>query len=527
MRRYPVVSVLLAALTVFCVSSLYGQTVTVTGCKSVADTAVAKSTDIAKLQADVKCDLAAPDVASRTVAASLKIRQDRLAILVKPTPTPTPSPAPSPILPDGFVKVASEDGSYILTSPSTVMYGAGDKFNTKLNQLTGKCDNATFGDPNVGVVKACYAKPNVPDPVPTPDPTPTPQPTSAGSIFPSPSLDGVAPVASGIDPVKYLTAVAPAEMNDPAEGAFRFLCEPSHNAYDDPIVYPGQPGKSHLHTFFGNTLADANSTYESLRKTGDSTCNNMLNRSAYWIPAMMNGRGKVVMPDYISVYYKGVMGHPECAKVAKACLKMPRGLRMIFGYNMNNPANSADFNHMWWTCDAGPAAGVHFANIPQAAKVCPINARIGMVVVAPECWDGKNLDSPDHRSHMAYEKDTGLGYTACDADHPFLLPRFTIGAYWTTDATLDRSGNESPDASTWYLASDRMPGMANSVPGTTEHSDWFGAWEDSILDTWTNNCISKSLSCTGGDLGNGTMLKQISGYGGRNATTLVDPPARP
>jgi hypothetical protein len=34
----------------------------------------------------------------------------------------------------------------------------------------------------------------------------------------------------------------------------------------------------------------------------------------------------------------------------------------------------------------------------------------------PCCWDGKNLDSPDHKSHMAYPSmmDNGV----CDPDHP-------------------------------------------------------------------------------------------------------------
>jgi hypothetical protein len=40
-------------------------------------------------------------------------------------------------------------------------------------------------------------------------------------------------------------------------GAFRIICKPSHMAADDPIVYPDQPGRSHLHTFFGNTGAVA------------------------------------------------------------------------------------------------------------------------------------------------------------------------------------------------------------------------------------------------------------------------------
>lgn len=72
-------------------------------------------------------------------------------------------------------------------------------------------------------------------------------------------------------------------------GAFRFLCNAAHVSYDDPIVYPGEPGASHLHQWFGNTAADAFSTYESLRTTGESTCMSPLNRSAYWMPAMKPG----------------------------------------------------------------------------------------------------------------------------------------------------------------------------------------------------------------------------------------------
>ena len=38
-------------------------------------------------------------------------------------------------------------------------------------------------------------------------------------------------------------------------GAFRIPCAYSHMAFNDPIVYPGQPGRAHLHTFFGNTAS--------------------------------------------------------------------------------------------------------------------------------------------------------------------------------------------------------------------------------------------------------------------------------
>ena len=100
-----------------------------------------------------------------------------------------------------------------------------------------------------------------------------------------------------------------AENSQDVVGAFRFICGAGQVSYDDPIVYPGQPGKSHLHQFYGNTLADANSTFASLRASGDSTCNNIgngtaANRSAYWMPAMLDGKGHVVVPDYVQVYYK-------------------------------------------------------------------------------------------------------------------------------------------------------------------------------------------------------------------------------
>jgi hypothetical protein len=40
--------------------------------------------------------------------------------------------------------------------------------------------------------------------------------------------------------------------------------KPSHSAPDDPIVFPGVPGAAHLHEFFGNTSANACSTYPTM-----------------------------------------------------------------------------------------------------------------------------------------------------------------------------------------------------------------------------------------------------------------------
>lgn len=357
-----------------------------------------------------------------------------------------------------------------------------------------------------------------------PAPTPTPTATPSTSITPSgpatasagfvigtnttagfPQLDKIATnfATDGMVRPAWGTGAIPIEEG-PSVGAFRFLCKPSHLSYDDPIVYPKQAGKAHLHMFFGNTLADANSDYNSLRTTGESTCNNKLNRSAYWVPALMNGRGQVIMPDHISVYYKRwPNSHAYCKEEGKPCIGLPRGLRYVFGRTMDGKGGMSTY----FVCSAEGVDPTKYATLAEAAKGCPIGAKIGAVAIAGSCWDGKYLDTPDHRSHMAeLEYNPANGHPRCPSTHPYRIPTFQLGVWYIVDETLDRTGNMSPDAQTWFFSSDRMRGMAAQTSGATFHADWYGAWDDDTLATWVDNCIDKFLSCSGGDLGNGTQI---------------------
>ena len=302
-------------------------------------------------------------------------------------------------------------------------------------------------------------------------------------------------------------------------GAFRFMCAPGQLSYDDPIVFANQPGKSHLHQFFGNTSANARSSYASLRQSGDSTCMNPLNRSAYWIPAMLNGRGQVVRPDYAVIYYKrNPASSPDCKLTAKECVPMPRGLRYVFGYDM--VTHKAATGSGYFNCDGNGAQPGHYPTIVEAAKHCPIGSRLGALIASPSGWVGVRLGSPNPRAHMAYPSSRDWGYLRCPKSHPKLLPTFSLGAWYTVDGTLDRTGTAS-----WHLSSDEMPGMT-MPPGTTFHADWFGAWDDATLATWTANCIDKLLNCHGGDLGNGTQLRQVPKFEGLAKPRLVPVPSR-
>lgn len=267
-------------------------------------------------------------------------------------------------------------------------------------------------------------------------------------------------------------------------GNFRFICGFSHMSYDDPVVFPNQPGKAHLHTFFGNTGTNAASTYVSLRSSGNGTCSGgIANRSSYWVPTLLDPNGQPVAPDYLQVYYKS--GY---RKIAPSQINnLPNGLVMLAGTASSMTDQSSEI--VEWYCDGA-------ANVTQHITDCGAGHTISMGITFPQCWDGVHLDSPDHKSHMAYPgsgSDYGKG---CPATHPVAIPVMSLTVFWTQPA-----GN----AAKIRLASD----MAGATPGASAHGDYMEAWDPTIRDGWTENCVRAHRDCTRG-LG--------------DARQLVDPP---
>ena len=257
-------------------------------------------------------------------------------------------------------------------------------------------------------------------------------------------------------------------------------------AFDDPIVYPGQPGRSHLHAFFGNTGTSANSTAASIASSGNSTCRGgTANRTAYWVPAMIDTKdGTPVAPDQIIVYYKVGYRGPKPSDV----VPLPQGLRMIAG----DPTASAGV--LWgpvvYKCD-----GVSPGPDPYSIPNCAVGHSIWANVTFPQCWDGVNLDSPDHRSHMAYFPIPSPD-GKCPASHPIALPEVAFNVVYTV--------NESDAPLRWRLSSDVYD---KSLPGGYSfHGDWFNGWKADIMSTWVRNCDDASKDCLAHLLGDGRMM---------------------
>src|SRR6476620_11220784 len=145
------------------------------------------------------------------------------------------------------------------------------------------------------------------------------------------------------------------------------------------------------------------------------------------MPAMLDGQGSVVRPDFVSIYYKRwPTSSPKCTTQAKACLPLPNGLRFIMGRDMLNLAAppSGGFHFSCFTQQGGDVPNgtgpnrTGWPTMGEALAVCPVGNALFATIDAPSCWDGKNLDSADHRSHVAYPSFTNIGLT-CPAAQPY------------------------------------------------------------------------------------------------------------
>ena len=196
---------------------------------------------------------------------------------------------------------------------------------------------------------------------------------------------GVAPTALLLLAL-LLLAGAPAGAR--ADGIFVADCKFSHRSADDPIVLHAMPGASHSHDFFGNGSTDASSTLRSLRRSAGN-CVPADDRSAYWAPTLYRN-GRAVRAIQVQAYYQDFFRYGHV-------LPFPSGLRMVAG---RATATRPQRGIVRWTCKDDQGAGS--ATIPSCGTK-PVTLRVSF----PDCWDGRRLDSPDHRSHMAYNSAGG------------------------------------------------------------------------------------------------------------------------
>lgn len=280
--------------------------------------------------------------------------------------------------------------------------------------------------------------------------------------------------ASGTQPFS-----GPIQASGDGTGNFRVTCFFSHMNADDSIVFPGSAGAAHLHTYFGNTASVAASTSASLLSSGNSTCSGGIsNRSSYWVPTVLDTAGRPVTPSMNQVYYKsGYQGTP----FSRISPTLPNGLKIIAGNARATAPQPQDAGQdtVRWTCGVDTNNGpTMIVGSTPAIPSCATGTDLWAVVRFPQCWDGRNLDSADHKSHLAY----GTYGVGCPASHPVALPEITYNVHWPVT---------SGTSAGWRLSSDVYTGPG----GYSLHGDIITAWDSAVSATWLQNCVRRDADC--------------------------------
>jgi hypothetical protein len=243
------------------------------------------------------------------------------------------------------------------------------------------------------------------------------------------------------------TAPAVSAVSSDHGASFAVRCDFSHRASDDPIVYPGKPGASHSHDFFGNESTDAFSTYRSMIKKGrpkGTTCTRPLDTAAYWMPTL-KWNGNTLDSNRAVFYYRAG------GKDHKQVKPFPAGLKVV----------TAHGKEVSWRCGKRTTK-------ERAPRRCS-SGKLGVRIIFPDCSNGK-LDGANHMAHMASSRPID-GKVRCPGTHPISVPVLTMNV-------------------TFRLPTNRGPVRLSSGHPSHMHADFFNAWNQKALKKLVSHCIN-------------------------------------
>lgn len=272
----------------------------------------------------------------------------------------------------------------------------------------------------------------------------------------------------------------PAPSGGASRGSFSSECGRNENGHFNPdnvIVAPGvSNGAHHMHDYVGNKTTDAFSTNDSLAASG-TTCGNGDQSTYYWpVLRLRDGRaekdakapgggqdanvGTILRPKQVSISFKG-----SPVGQVKA---MPRFLRIITG-DAKAFSNGTGNANASWSC-----TGFEDRQLKDKYPVCPKGSDVVRTFTFQSCWDGRNTDSANHRTHVDFADRGGRckkGFTAV----PQLVQRITYGV--------------SPGA---RIAVDSFPEQLHKP--VTDHGDFINVMSDGLMARAVG-CINSGRTC--------------------------------
>ncbi|GHE66509.1 hypothetical protein GCM10018785_39140 [Streptomyces longispororuber] len=201
----------------------------------------------------------------------------------------------------------------------------------------------------------------------------------------------------------------PRKQRGASRGTFTTRCGTNRNGKFNPdnvIVAPGvSNGAHHMHDYVGNQETDAFSSDRELAG-GRTSCRNQGDKSTYYWPVLrlQNGTdeddadadgggrdknvGEIQTPEQVTLEFVG-------SPVGKVTA-MPRFLRVITGDAKAFTNGDANANASW-SC-----TGFENRQLKDKYPICPEGSEVVRTFAFQSCWDGRNTDSANHRTHVAF-----------------------------------------------------------------------------------------------------------------------------
>lgn len=288
---------------------------------------------------------------------------------------------------------------------------------------------------------------------------------------------------------------AAALLSGSAEAFWRMPCH-SRTAFLrlDPIVDPGV-ASTHGHVIHGGSNFGESTSYEDLRASNCSSCQFPDDKSAYWTPSLhfahTNGKTEVVpqvggMLAYYLLLGEDIQPFPEGFEV----LAGDSRLRNFSGPVPDPPTSDWDAEDMSQVSLGQKSLGFNCLNYDRAPEgsryrhfmpdkdYLDANCANGIraEIFFPSCWNGKDVKSDDHKSHVAYPNLIDGG--KCPEGYETRLPSLFYETIWNTYAFKGKSGQ--------FVWSNGDP------TGYGYHADFINGWNTDTLRSAVNDCTNPS-----------------------------------